>query len=393
LNIPYGGQTPPEDVSAVEAFVTIELAAGDPRAGTRIAATLSSVDTDRILVFACPSADLGAVVSGISVALPTVPVIGCTTAGEIGATGYLEGRIVVVALPSRRFASRSIVIEDLDAIDRPQLARRLLADRVSLMTARPELTSCFAFLMVDGLSLREDGLTAALSVALGATPLFGGSAGDGARFERTFLAAEGRVLQDAAIVTQIVTDYRAEVFSLDHIRPTERRMVVTRADPATRSVREINGAPAAQEYARVAGLAPRAMDAFTFAAHPVVVRLGGNHHVRAIRQVRPDGSLVFFSAIDEGMVLTVSEPEPIAAHLDASLSRIAGDAQPAGILACDCILRRIEAGHRQEDRAVSEVLSRHRVRGFSTYGEQRGALHLNQTMTGVMLFAPREVAR
>jgi hypothetical protein len=37
---------------------------------------------------------------------------------------------------------------------------------------------------------------------------------------------------------------------------------------------------------------------------------------------------------------------------------------------------------------ISNVLKKHRVYGFSTYGEQFGAMHVNQTMTGVAIYAP-----
>jgi hypothetical protein len=38
--------------------------------------------------------------------------------------------------------------------------------------------------------------------------------------------------------------------------------------------------------------------------------------------------------------------------------------------------------------AVSELLRRHEVVGFSTYGEQRGPLHVNHTMTGMAIYPP-----
>jgi hypothetical protein len=391
LNIPCGGQTPPKDVSAVEAFVTIELDARDPGVGARIAARVGCAVLDRLLVFASPDADLVGILSTLSEELPGLPVVGCTTAGEIGAEGYVTGRVVAVGLPAARFASRSLLIEGLGELRSSPLSSELLAARVSLLAERPEFGSCFAFLMIDGLSLREDALAAMVSASLGGVPLFGGSAGDGTRFGRTLVAMDGRVLSDAAVLTLVATDYRAEVFSLDHLRPTGRRMVVTRADPATRTVYEINAEPAAAEFARVTGLPSGDLDEFIFATHPVVVRFGERHHVRAIQRVLPDGALVFYSAVDEGMVLSVAEPVPIGQHLDRALTELSGEARPAGILACDCILRRIEAEQRQQDRDVSEVLARHRVRGFSTYGEQRGPMHLNQTMTGVLLFAPEDV--
>ena len=38
--------------------------------------------------------------------------------------------------------------------------------------------------------------------------------------------------------------------------------------------------------------------------------------------------------------------------------------------------------------AVSDPLRRHRVWGFSTYGEQFGPLHVNHTLTGCVIYPP-----
>ena len=216
-------------------------------------------------------------------------------------------------------------------------------------------------------------------------PLFGGSAGDGTRFERTFVLHDGAMRRNAAVLAFLRTDCPLRVFNLDHLRPTETRMVVTKADPAHRIVRRINAEPAAQEYARILGKDPAQLTTFTFAAHPVVVRIGGKHHVRAIQQVAPNGDLVFFSAIDEGLVLTLAEPMDMVAHLDRELAALGS---PEAILACDCILRRLEAEEKQMTGAISALLRQHRVIGFSTYGEQLNGMHVNQTMTGVALYPP-----
>ena len=184
------------------------------------------------------------------------------------------------------------------------------------------------------------------------------------------------------------SDCRVRVFNLDHLVPTDRRMVVTQADPARRVVRQINAEPAAQEYARLLGKDPAQLTTFTFAAHPGVVRVGGRHHVRAIRRMEANGDLVFFSAIDEGLVLTLAEPQDMVAHLDRELARLADHGPPAAIMACDCILRRMEAQEKQMSGALSAVLRDHKVVGFSTYGEQWNSMHVNQTMTGVAIYPP-----
>nr|WP_242679181.1 FIST N-terminal domain-containing protein [Rhodobacter calidifons] len=341
-----------------------------------------------VILFVSPEADRAALEAELPATFPGVTVIGCTTAGEISPDGYAEGEIVAVALPTWAFAVECLGI-DLSALDGQELIGRMIRARAGLARRHPGWEGEFAFVMVDGLSIREDELTAALGPGLGPVPLFGGSAGDGTRFARTFVLQDGRFRQGRAVLMLVRTACKVKVFSLNHLIPTNRRMVVTGADPARRVVHQINAEPAAQEYARLLGKDPGQLTTFTFAAHPVVVRIGGSHHVRAIQRMAPNGDLVFFSAIDEGLVLTLAEPQDMALHLDRALSDLSAAGKPAAILACDCILRRIEAQEKQRFGAVSALLRQHGIVGFSTYGEQLNSMHVNQTMTGVALYPPK----
>lgn len=364
------------------------VAAGLPGAAAALARGLGPGPFAVVFLFVSPEADLALLAESLPAAFGQTPVIGCTTAGEITGAGYAEGEIVAVGLPARFFMAMPQLVPDLGAIDAQGLIGQLIRDRQAMARARPEWEGEFAFLMVDGLSVREDELASHLARGLGPVPLFGGSAGDGTRFQATFILHGGQILQNAAVVTLVRTAARVKVFSLDHLRPTEARMVVTEADPARRIVRGLNAEPAAREYARILGKDPGQLTAFTFAAHPVVVRIGGAHHVRAIQQVDANGDLVFFSAIDEGVVLTLAEPQDMAAHLSGALDALRGPGPGPAILACDCILRRLEALEKQKTGELSAILRTHGVVGFSTYGEQVNSMHVNQTMTGVALYPP-----
>lgn len=341
-----------------------------------------------VAVFLSPQADAARVMARLSALLAPVPVIGCTTAGEIGAQGYAEGLIVAVAFPARHFDAETLLIPDLSALDAQGMIGRLIRARGTLARRSPLLDSEFAFLLVDGLSAKEDELAALLGPGLGGVQLFGGSAADGARFLETLVFQGGRPLRNAAVLALLRTDCPVRVFKFDHFRPTETRMVVTRADPARRSVQEINAAPAGREYARLLGKDPGQLTPFTFAAHPVVVRIGGRHHVRSIRQVDENGDLIFYSAIDEGLVLRLAEALDMGDHLQDALEGLAQPAPPAAILACDCVLRRMEAQEKQLTGRISAMLRAHGVVGFSTYGEQLNAMHVNQTLTGVAFYPP-----
>lgn len=345
-----------------------------------------------LALFISPKADFENIVAQAQQLYPDVDVAACTTAGEISELGYDEGKIIAVGFPTSGFATTSLLIEDIDNLKPLPLIDRIALERVKLQEKHADLKHSFAFLVVDGLSLAEDTLTATISPALRDMPLFGGSAGDGTDFGRTLVSLNGKVAHNAAVLTLIRSKYRTQVFSLDHLVPSEQQMVVTEADPNRRIVKSINAEPAAREYARIVSKDPEQLDRFTFASHPVVVRIGAAHHVRAIQQVNDASELVFFSAIDEGMVLTVAAPQNMVDHLRNKMAELSVSGKPAHILGCDCILRRIEAEQRQMTRDLSDVLSSHNVTGFSTYGEQIGPLHVNHTMSGVAIYAPDDEA-
>lgn len=367
---------------------TASVPASAPDAVRRLCDALGAGPFSRVILFVSPEADMAALCAQIETCFDPGLVTGCTTAGEISRAGYTEGEIVAVGFPSQHFATECLLVPDLTRLDAHDLIGRLIRLRTGLQAAQPGWEHEFAFLMVDGLSTSEDALTAAMAPGLGPLPLFGGSAGDGIRFEQTRVLWQGQALSDAAVLMLVRSDCRVRVFNLDHLVPTDQRMVVTQADPRRRIVRQINAEPAAREYARLLGKDPGQLTTFTFAAHPVVVRVGGRHHVRAIQRMADNGDLIFFSAIDEGLVLTLAEPQDMVAHLDAELTRLSDHGPPAAILACDCILRRMEALEKQMSGAISGVLRAHNVVGFSTYGEQWNSMHVNQTMTGVAIYPP-----
>lgn len=379
-------ETCPQDPARPPLVRCARVRADHPDPAMALAACLGP-DLATALVFASPRGDFDGLMARLPAAVGAADHLACTTAGEIFG-GYTEDEIIAIGLPASHFATESVVIPDLTHIDEPGLIAAMIRARQALAARAEGMESEFAFLMVDGTSLREDALVEVLARGLGPVPMFGGSAGDGGQYRDSLLARGTAVLQNAAILTFVRTSCPIKVFSLDHLEPTESRMVVTRAVPHRRAVQEINAEPAAQEYARILGLRPEDLDPMVFAANPVVVRVGDRYHVRAIQRVGEGGELILFSAIDEGVVLTLARPADMAEALARDLGAMAKLGELEAVLACDCVLRRIESRHKQQTRAVSEVLAQNRVIGFSTYGEQFGAMHVNLTMTGVAIFRP-----
>lgn len=367
--------------------------AGDPRTAAReLHAALWRPGLEAVVVFCSPSFDRTVLAAALAERFGTVPVIGCTTAGEIGPCGYLSGALVGVGFPAEDFSVVTARIDDIgrfEVADSTTVARTLLTarDRALAERARPmEGQDSFAMLLIDGLSMSEETVVSALHNALIDIPLFGASAGDDLRFEQTFVLHEGRFHANAAVVALFTTARPFTVFRTQHFVSSERKMVVTGADPQRRIVSEINAEPAGPEYARLVGLEGQPLTPMIFAAHPVVVRVGGQYHVRSIQKVNEDESLTFFCAIDEGIVLTVAEGVDPLFNMEALMEGIEAEIGPPDlILGCDCILRRLEMEQRGLAPAMAERLTAHRVIGFCAYGEQINGMHVNQTFTGVAI--------
>ena len=122
-----------------------------------------------------------------------------------------------------------------------------------------------------------------------------------------------------------------------------------------------------------------------FAAHPLVVKAGGRHYVRAIQRVDEDG-LHFFCAIDEGIVLSMARSGDLQANLVSLFDGLRAElGEIEAVIGFDCVLRYIEMEQRQMLTDISRIMAQNHVVGFNTYGEQFGMMHVSQTFTGIAL--------
>jgi hypothetical protein len=366
-------------------------AAASARPSTRDAvdelkARLGSADFQHIVAFFATEHDAQVLVDALADAFPGVPVSGCSTAGEIGPAGMMQGGITLIAFPREGFRVYSDLITDIGSfgVERATATVRHLKAQVAAQPERLDKSNVFALLLVDGLSNVEESIVAAIHWAIDDIQLIGGSAGDGLAFRQTALIHDGRVAHHAAILMMIESAYPFCVFKTQNFEPTPTKLVVTAADAENRIVLELNGEPAAREYAAAIGLLPHDLGPFSFASHPLVVKVGGDYYCRSIRNMNPDGSLSFFCAIDEGLVLTVARPQDMLHSTQSVLDEI--DAKMGGIdlvVGFDCILRRLDAETRQIRHQMDALYRKYSVAGFHTYGEQFNAMHLNQTLTGI----------
>ena len=349
-----------------------------------------------LVIFFCSSDyDLEALAAEMARLFAGIEVVGCTTAGEIGPAGYRDHSLSGASFPAGTF---TVVTGQLDRLwqfepGMGQAFAQALLRELEAKAPTANAGNSFAFLLIDGLSVREEQVASTLQQALGRTALFGGSAGDGLGFSRTHVYHGGRFHSDSAALILATTTRPFRVFMIQHFVAGEERFVVTGADATRRIVTEINGLPAADEYARLVGVKVGALGPAHFAASPVVVQIDGAYYVRSIQKANPDGSLTFYCAIEEGLVLRMARGVDPVENLAKSFDRIrASIGPPELVLCCDCILRKLESSQSGLNEPTQKILLGNNAVGFSSYGEQFGGVHINQTMTGIAFGQPPEVA-
>ncbi|RXH12214.1 FIST N-terminal domain-containing protein [Bradyrhizobium guangzhouense] len=356
---------------------------------TELAAQLPPDDLALILVFVSPHYDPHHFIAEISRHFDTTPVCGCTTAGELAPDGWDENSVVALAFSRADFTAVVRPILNLDSF-RVEDGRRIggeLCRELLRVTPQVDRGNSFGLVLIDGLCRREEAVMSAIYASLDDIPIVGGSAGDGLRFERTWVFFEGNAYTNAALLILLNTSLPFKVFKCDNFEPMPQKMVVTEADIESRTVKELNAEPAAEEYSRMVGImADAKLDPFSFASHPVLVRVGGSYYARSIQRVEPDGSLHFFCAIDEGMVLTAATSRSLVGSTQDVFAQMQDQIGEVSLyIGFECLLRRLDAEQHQLARDMSELYRQNRVVGFHTYGEQFGSMHVNQTFTGVAI--------
>lgn len=356
-------------------------------AANELANQLNQSDIGLIILFAANTYDLDDLMAILTKRFHSpISMIGCTTAGEIGPDGYSEGGISGVSIHRDDLIFEVGLLESLSSFNLHNTQRFAHKLKEQLRERVPSASqgNTFAFMLIDGLSIREESVTRAFYDGLGGLPLVGGSAGDNLDFRATRLIYNGRIVSNAALLLVGTGPFSFEVFKTQHFFGSNERLVVTGAIPSERIVTEINGCPAAEEYARAVGMSIESIEAMVFAAHPVVVQFGNTDFVRSIQKVNPDGSLTFFCAIDEGIVLRVAKGLNMVENLSTTLETIHHHIGPLSlVLSCDCILRRIEMTKKGVRDQIGKLLNDVNGVGFSTYGEQYCGMHVNQTLTGI----------
>jgi hypothetical protein len=349
-------------------------------------------DARLLIVFATSDHDLRAVAAGIAEAAPGVPVVGGTTAGEIGVGGAVFGTVQALALGGDGFSFSATAVS---ATADPRDAGARVAACVGDVADAPHRV---LLLLSDGpTAIQPEIVRGAYSVAGAGVPLVGGLAGLRAAGSTPELLYGNTVLQESVVGVAIGSDAPIGVGVRHGWRPVGEPMLVTRA--ATGRVLELDGRPAAAVYReRLGGDASVPVGVEVTLTHPLGMRRRiGEAHARwvgddgspdgSLHGVLPAGALVWLMESDADGVIDATDAACREA-LDAL-----GDDAPLALVAFDCNAR-LEIlgadGARDEVARMAGHANGAALTGSYTFGEiarTRGTAGFHQQTLVVLALA------
>ncbi|MFB1487001.1 MULTISPECIES: FIST signal transduction protein [unclassified Thiocapsa] len=355
--------------------------------------TFPAMDSEQTLVLAFGDSaflDDPAPFAALRSAYPKARLMGCSTAGEIRDTQVQDGTLVVAVA---RFEDTRLETAVVPA----GLSNRSRETGIALaeQLAAPDLKGILV--LSDGLHVNGSQLVDGLNAVLkGSVIVTGGLAGDGDRFQRTWVLDQDRPVE----LTVAALGLYGERVRIGHgsrggwdIFGPERR--VTRA--AGNQLFELDGRPALQLYKEYLGELASGLPA-TALRFPLALRADAGDEKRLVRTIlavdEEDGSMTFAGDIPEGslaQLMRTNLDHLVDGAEDAALmTRNSGsNGERTLAIAISCVGRRMVLGERadEEVEATLEALPPGtRQVGFYSYGEiapyASGACDLhNQTMT------------
>jgi hypothetical protein len=351
-----------------------------------------ALDSEQTLVLAFADAlfiDNPAPFADLAKAYPNSFILGCSTSGEILGSAISDASISVAVVRFSRTALRQ-AFAPVHTVDDSFIAGQNIAQTL----LAPDLRG--VFVLSDGLHVNGSELVRGLRESLPRSVVVtGGLAGDGGRFERTWVLHQG--VAQAHVITAI--GFYGESIQIGYgsqggwdIFGIERRVTKSKANV----LYELDGKPALELYKSYLGDLAKELPASAL-LFPLSLRSKISDHERLVRTIlsvnEAEQSLTFAGDIPEGHLVQLMKANP--ERLIDGAARSAQLAKPETSqgnllnIAISCVGRRLVLRQRTEEEleAILDVFPKETQQiGFYSYGEiaplgiGQCDLH-NQTMT------------
>lgn len=294
-------------------------------------------------------------------------VVICSTAGEYGQAGYVNGKISGFEYDLEDAEVAEILYPPIKSADKLKEHYKKVQNN----------ENAFALLLCDGLTEMEETIVTTFNFVKDSFKIIGGSAGDNLKFKETFIFIGAKRVHSAVIFFN--SKKRVKIIKENIYVSQGQHLLVTEADVINRTVKTFNKVPASTEYARILNV-PESDLSNHFMNNPLGKIYKDDIYIASPMKINADKSITFYCQLLPNTFVEILQPIDPIDKIKETINAL--PFKPSFVLTINCILRSLK--FQQEDiwkdfdRELLSFCSN--TTGFVSYGEQFYRAHANQTM-------------
>lgn len=302
--------------------------------------------------------------------------VGCSSAGEFAGRRSGTQSASILAIRSSEMHFRAVVGQGLK-VDPQKAAQSCVAGLAGMQ--RIEYPYRTALVLTDALAGYVDELINYINIESGGSyQLFGGGAGDDAKFSATHVFHGTQALHDTVVMLEILSHRAVGIGAAHGWEPKGERMRVTHAEH--NRVYSLNALPLDEVFAEYAAQTRQKFDPADpmpfFLNNVMGIEENDDYRLRVPLSLHEDGSVSFAAEVPPGAVVRMMGATTgstcDAASIAAQAAKNAlGGAEIGCALVFDCAATRLRMGQEFDDelRAVEMTLGSDNYVGCNTYGQ------------------------
>ena len=344
--------------------------------GQEIKNAMEGVSPDVAIVFASSVYAYQELLEAIQDECHPVILVGCSSAGEFAGSRSANQSASILAINSSDMYFNVSIGRDLK--ESPlEAARQCVAGLKGLN--KIEFAYRTGLVLTDALAGYAEELIDHINIASGGSyQLFGGGAGDDAKFHKTHVFHGTQVYENAVVMLEILSNKPVGIGAAHGWKPVGKLMRVTEAKG--NRIFSLNAIPMEEVFAEFALESGQIFDRTNpmpfFLNNVIGIQVGEDYKLRVPLFLHDDGSITFAAEIENGATVRLmsasinSSCDAARLATEAALSAL-GDAEHACSLVFDCAATRLRLGHEFGDElsAVEISLGSSNYVGCNTYGQ------------------------
>ena len=345
-----------------------------------------------ILYFASAKYDFSRLSILLTQKFPSCKVVGTTTSGEITPEGFTKGGLAVSALTCPGTTCSGVIFDNAGKfpyIHKTEIEKAAVVCGI-IPNSPVQRKDVFALTFICAMHNAEESVLALLHSILGNDlPVAGGTAGDDGAFKNTFVALNGTVVDDGAVVLFFRTNDPFDIYRENIFRSTGKSINITDADPEKRIILSIDGQNPQRRYAEMLGLTSSQLIQ-SLDDHPFGRVFGTHMFISSLASFNKDGTINMFSRVLPNTPVEILEVVQPVETAQKTCSRINQKIpNPGAAILVNCLQRTTRFERMNICSRITSLYNStlHTYCGFTSYGEQINRINSNQTLVTLVIGA------